>query len=459
MGKPAKEETYMLKPSCPSWDVDTGGRSVEELVTFFNGLDATQGVSKAATSYEEARKAIIKAQGEIKTQAIALEKVWEGEASVEAQTALGILHVTMGRLVEAMEPMHQAMDGLTEVVKHHKAFMQDGSKGILSTWHGGGSNSSWNDSIPDIYSTYKGYYKQGAVAGTGDAVENNADHDFGSPDELAGLHLQTFGQDLQAVYARMPNSIETAIPDIKPAEPTIEKPPPVNYPTPNADVRQPYSGSPYTPTSGSPQTPNFDGSIPNTDGPSYTPPNSTNPDTPPVNQPGTPSPNTPGTPSPNTPGTPDPNQPTNPNGQTPTVPGTTNPGQDPNNPAANVPKTSLQDYQPSTNLPNVGNPPNSTPNYNTLNTPQTQYSPNTPSGPATFGGTTGGVGGSLATPAAANAGTRGANGMGGMPFMPMGMGAGAGAQGEQDRESTTWLHEDDDVWGGDTDSVVNSKIG
>jgi hypothetical protein len=36
--------------------------------------------------------------------------------------------------------------------------------------------------------------------------------------------------------------------------------------------------------------------------------------------------------------------------------------------------------------------------------------------------------------------------MNGMPFMPMG---GAGGEGNQERERSTWLTEDESVWGGD----------
>jgi hypothetical protein len=45
----------------------------------------------------------------------------------------------------------------------------------------------------------------------------------------------------------------------------------------------------------------------------------------------------------------------------------------------------------------------------------------------------------------------------GMPFMPMG-GGGAGAE-ERTNEGGTWLTEDDDVWGGETEGVVNDRIG
>ncbi|MEU4331335.1 MULTISPECIES: hypothetical protein [Nonomuraea] len=47
----------------------------------------------------------------------------------------------------------------------------------------------------------------------------------------------------------------------------------------------------------------------------------------------------------------------------------------------------------------------------------------------------------------------------GSPFMPMSGTGGAGGQEEQDRETGTWLHEDDDIWSGDVGGVVDSRIG
>ena len=68
-----------------------------------------------------------------------------------------------------------------------------------------------------------------------------------------------------------------------------------------------------------------------------------------------------------------------------------------------------------------------------------------------LGGSSGLGGGGLGGPGsgvgpAAGAGKAGASG-----GMPMGMGGGAGGGQEQERERTTWLTEDEDVWGGDGD--------
>ncbi|MFF4416371.1 hypothetical protein ACFYY8_27945 [Streptosporangium sp. NPDC001559] len=69
-------------------------------------------------------------------------------------------------------------------------------------------------------------------------------------------------------------------------------------------------------------------------------------------------------------------------------------------------------------------------------------------------GGTGGLGGAGGLGSGAG-GPRGA-GTSGMPMMPMAPGGGAGSEEKQDRESSTWLLEDDEVWGngGDTTPPV-----
>ncbi|MFD0888724.1 WXG100 family type VII secretion target, partial [Streptosporangium algeriense] len=44
----------------------------------------------------------------------------------------------------------------------------------------------------------------------------------------------------------------------------------------------------------------------------------------------------------------------------------------------------------------------------------------------------------------------GTGGMGGMPMMPM-TGGGAGGEQDKEREKSTWMSEDEGVWGGDED--------
>ncbi|GAA3004925.1 WXG100 family type VII secretion target [Streptosporangium longisporum] len=131
---------------------------------------------------------------------------------------------------------------------------------------------------------------------------------------------------------------------------------------------------------------------------------------------------------------------------TPTVPTATGPGTGPGIglPQYNGTGPGIGTGPSTTSLgPNGLNGPNS---LNGLNNP-------TGTGPGTWvgnGATTGGAGGGLNAVNGVG-GTRGAGvgtgmGMGGMPFMPMG---GSPGEGNQDRERSTWLVEDEDVWGGD----------
>ncbi|MFD2355664.1 WXG100 family type VII secretion target [Nonomuraea ferruginea] len=220
-----KHEIHLIKPSCGSWAVETGGRSVEQVVTFIKGFNLTS-ITQAASSYEDAKTAVETAREAIKTQAIKLAEVWEGEASVEAQTALGILYVTMGELATKLGAMHTPVDNLASVVREHQAFMEDHSKGILNTWtNRGGTGATWDDSIPDIYSAYAGYY------GGDGKVLNEAKTDFGSPDELAGLHLQTFTNDLVVVHQAIPDTVDKSLRDIKPPGMPQDDPTQVDYPT------------------------------------------------------------------------------------------------------------------------------------------------------------------------------------------------------------------------------------
>jgi hypothetical protein len=72
-----------------------------------------------------------------------------------------------------------------------------------------------------------------------------------------------------------------------------------------------------------------------------------------------------------------------------------------------------------------------------------------PGGAPTGGGPPGGAGAGTGGPGAGGMGG-GAGALGrGMPFggMPMGMGGGQGGGKEEERERTTWLTEDEDVWG------------
>jgi uncharacterized protein YukE len=70
------------------------------------------------------------------------------------------------------------------------------------------------------------------------------------------------------------------------------------------------------------------------------------------------------------------------------------------------------------------------------------------------GGPGGIVGGFPASADGARASVPGRGGAAGQGGMPMGAGAGRGGGEEEDRERTTWLAEDEDVWTADDDDVV-----
>ncbi|GAA3115080.1 hypothetical protein [Streptosporangium carneum] len=71
---------------------------------------------------------------------------------------------------------------------------------------------------------------------------------------------------------------------------------------------------------------------------------------------------------------------------------------------------------------------------------------------STRGGFSGGVSGGGAVPLGGLRGTGvGAGGTGGVPMMPMMPPGGAGGDQEKEREKTTWMSEDEGVWGGDED--------
>lgn len=448
-------EIHLLKPSCGSWNVETGGRNVAQVVNFIKGFNLTS-ITQAASSYKDAQTAVETAKEAIRAEAVKLEQVWEGEASVEAQTALGILYVTMGRLAEKLGAMHTPINDLSSVVREHQAFIDDSWKGVLPTWtNGGGTGATWDDSIPDIYSAYAGYY------GGDGKVLNEAKTDFGSPDELAGLHLQTFSYDLLQLHQAIPDTVEKSLRDLKPPQSPQDDPAPIDYPTGtpignptpygNGDVGLNGGldgvGSPDGPSFGEydPSTglPNPDGTYPGGVDPNGVDPNGVDPNG--VDPNGT-----------YPPGSGVPGGTTTPVGSTTDPTGGTRPSVDTTglnrNPSGTGtdPTTRLADYNPTTSgYSPTGTTPTTTPTYST---------PTSTTTPNTYGGTGIGATGGLGPGGGTSLGTRAGTGAG-MPFLPMGGMGGAGSGGEsQDRESTTWLHEDDDVWGDDTGSV-NSRIG
>ncbi|TDD25149.1 hypothetical protein, partial [Nonomuraea diastatica] len=401
-----KKNVHMLKPYCAEWSVETGGRSVEEVVTFINGFDAT-GIEQAATAYNDAHSAANTAKEAIRTQAGRLAAVWEGPASVEAQEALALLYVSLGELADKLKNMSTPVGSLATVVRKHQEFVQDGWKGVMPTWahQGGLTGGTWNDSIADTYSVYSGYYG-------GD----DARSDWGSQDELAGLHLKTFGDDLYQVHTNMPDTLETTLRNITPPQLPDDRPDDVELPTfPDQNPGDVTStahngGGPSGLPTGGPRMPSAGGDDPS----GSTPTTPGYPETGQGDDPSTGSPTTPDADG-QTPGGQTPDGRT-PGGQTPDAqtPGASTDGRqtpDPNAGAGSP--TDLQEHQPTSN----GSPPGTGPQTPGSGNPSTSSSPGTtPGGTNTYGN-----GGPVAAAGAASpgAGGRSAGGMG-MPFMPMG---------------------------------------
>ncbi|WP_433366007.1 hypothetical protein [Streptosporangium sp. CA-115845] len=142
-------------------------------------------------------------------------------------------------------------------------------------------------------------------------------------------------------------------------------------------------------------------------------------------------------------------------------------------PGENTLNTQLAGYDPKTAVPDaLANLPR-TPGVPDLRTPgmdgsamDRALSAGYGTGTTTGTGTGGGIGGGGAFSGGTGSGALGQGtgvgrglGTGGMPMMPMApMGGGMGGEGEGDRERSTWLSEEESVWGGDGD-VAPAVIG
>lgn len=446
-----KKQTHMIKTYCPTFGVDDDGRSVAEVKTFVQSLDATA-VKQAGNAYLDACSTLAGAQRVIEDINVEMAKCWGGKASVEAQEALRMLHATVRELSDKLNWMGRPLQSLGDRLREHQEFMD---KGGLS-W--ADNTYTWDDSMVGWYRTMdKGI-------------------EWGSQDELAGKHLRLLNDDLTQTYQNLPDSFHKEIPDIK--DPTGATPPVTPY---NTDFSNPggtnglgtggdYNGAGFN--DGSSDGSDKNGGVTNLPNGTQLPDSSSNGTKDPTNGATDP---TNGATDPTgggpTNGATDPTKgvtdPTG--GVTDPTKGLTDPTKGLNDPTSGIndptkgsltspTSTKLEDFQ----RPTDWNPGNTTPtntNPNSLNTPTSSGSPNNFSSPAAGPLTSARGDGSMAgglsnTAGMPKAGT--GNGMG-MPFMPMG-GGGAGAE-ERTNEGGTWLTEDDDVWGGETEGVVNDRIG
>ena len=413
------------------FSVNDDGRSVAEIKNFIQFLDPAT-IQRAAASYLAAADRLTAMNEALVSGASAMAKVWEGQSSVEAQQSLRTLHATIRELAAKFRAVGLPLETLGKRLLEHKEFVE----GTSAAWSD--NSMTFDDSVPGWYETI------------------NAGVEWGSQDELAGQHLRVLNDDLLRVYEEWPYNVHKVVPDLKSPMRGL----PDTRTGDGSGGAGPLSGGDFqgpgiggigdTPGSGTSGVPggDLDGSYPGGTSPGGTNPgglgaDGTNPDgtNPDGTYPGGVNPGT-GSLTDRNPGGVNPNANPNPN------PTPTNGTPDTRGVDTPDPRTTLAEFprggDPSS-LPNSGSP-YSTPS----NGPGT--GPGTGTGMGSGGNGMAGAGGLPinAKPASAT-GT-------GMPFMPM-TGGGAGGAEEQDRENSTWLHQDDDVWGGDTDDAVSGKIG
>ncbi|MFI6180013.1 WXG100 family type VII secretion target [Nonomuraea sp. NPDC051191] len=381
-----------------------------------------QTLETVVTGYKTAATRLTSMNQALESGAAQMAKHWEGASSVEAQEALRTLHATIRELAAKFTAMSGPLEGLVKRLEDHQDFVQHKSFAWSQS-----DGRTWDDDFPGVYMTMdKGL-------------------EPGSQNHLAGQHLRLLNNDLRAVFEKLPASVTKVVPDLKPAatpvadtgpsgekdeyqiDPTLYKDPGGDPRADDIDIddvtsddtggsRLPgdtlgtYGGHPDTGTDTSADGRHPVGASDGATGSGADAPGG-------VDGTGSHAGGT-GSYTGAAPGS----------GRLPDVPGS---------------GTTLEDFQrpvswaSGTSAPNVGSP----------------Y-PFGAGGPGTGTGTGGGV---LPGVGGLPLGARSATGAG-MPFLPMG-GAGAGAHESEDKENSTWLHEDDDVWGNDPGDAVSGRIG
>ncbi|MEV4395658.1 WXG100 family type VII secretion target [Nonomuraea sp. NPDC049607] len=397
--------------------------AVKDLITELT----PQTLETAAATYRMAADRLTSMNETLVSGATQMAKYWEGASSVEAQQSLRTLHATIRELAAKFRAMSGPLEGLAKRLKEHQNFVNH-KFGAWSQSDG----RTWDDDFPGVYMTMdKGL-------------------ELGSQNHLAGQHLRLLNNDLRKVFEELPASLRKVVPDLKP--PTV----PAADEGPGGE-KEDYKidPTPYKDPGGDPRADevDFDDITSDDTGPSGVPDDTL--DT------GGGSPES-GTDVPGTDGR-------DPDGTYPGVAGSGGSGPDgvdrtgaypsggagPDTAAGtpgmgglpDVPgsKTTLEDFQrpagwgSDTSVPKGG-------------------SPNPFTGTGSGNGTGVGVGGNLLTgPGGLPLTSRSASAIGsGMPFMPM---SGGGAHESEDKENSTWLHEDDDVWGNDPGDAVSGRIG
>lgn len=454
MAEESIKKTHLLKPSRGEWTVEHDDRSVTEVRDFIKGIRVKE-IEDAGAAYKDAYRVVADVQWALAQEALALTRVWEGKASVAAQKALRTLYVALGELAKKLFEMGDPLVTLADVVRQHQEYLDGNLRGSLN---GDARLAPWSD---DDHSRLFGYATfDGAMPRYEDGVMKQGGYSYAAPfdssrDELAGLHLKTFSEDLKAIYDRMPDKVEKELPAI-------------TYPVEPSEKRKSLDLSSFS-------KPLFAGtSFPSDTGPAHTGPTGLSGDSPAAKDSTLPSfphhegPDIPGRPDDRSgpdlgrePDIPLPGADLGAKGSNGNAPSPSDSTRGPNDPTRALdqptrtfgqptdPHTKLADFQRS--IDSQSTPIHSTPTSPIHSTPTSlNHSPAT-----TFSvpGTSASLG-----PGTVNGRATASNGMG-SPFMPMGGAGGMGGQEEKDRESGTWLHEDDDVWGGDTGGVVDGTLG
>lgn len=401
-----------------SFSVDDDGRSVAGIKSVIMGIDVPS-LQQVAASYLSAADRLTSMNEALVSGATAMAKIWEGPSSVESQQSLRTLHATIRELAEKFRAVGGPLEALCKRLLAHQDFVEH--KG--QAWSD--NDETWDDSIPGWYRTM------------------NAGYEWGSSDELAGQHLRLLNNDLRHAYEQWPFTIHKVVPDLK--DPTAPTPPaetpdrtdgddidPDSFTRPDDHFQdEDFDGIDDTPP-GDPSAPGLPGDPLSSDGyPGGSTPDGSGTGTDPGGtHPGT------GTPGGGDAGGADRGA-AYPGGGTGPDTGTGLPG-----------TGGLPDTSGSTTLEDFRRPAGWTPDTST----------SFPNGSIPPAGTGNGVGGTMTGIGALPLNARSASATGnGFPYMPMG---GAGAAGEQEEtENSTWLHEDDDVWGNDAGDAVSGRIG
>ncbi|GII86549.1 hypothetical protein Ssi03_45390 [Sphaerisporangium siamense] len=404
--------------------------SVESVRNKLQNTDP-DGVATAGAAYIRAAEVLHDTMSLLESVAGTMAGDWKDKSSAQAQQALRMLHASARELSERARQVGAAHNLYADELRKARANLPE------SGWF------TWDDDIGANWKTIS------PITIVSDAIAGDTDSD----NDKARKHLEELNKQITAVYNKLPPDVTTVLP---------APGPPITVPvTPVVDpyTGSPYTGSPYTGGAGMPKFSGtgLDGALLNPDG-STGGPKVPGPD---VTGPGTGGPGGPGTGAPPSTGGPgDPGT---------GLPGGTPPGSvpnggqppvlDPNDPRS----TNLAGTNPTTMPPGttqLNTPPGLNPNaVPTLTNPTGTIPPGGYTGPlgtVPYGGGPLGAGGgtSYGAPGGGGAGAAGVNGraaaangaMGGMPFMPMG---GAGGEANQERERSTWLTEDESVWGGD----------